>query len=157
MNAYAAGTTVSVDRSRLEVERLLRRYGAARVGAAWEPTAVRLDFELGGRVVRLVVPMPQEAEVTREHKNLSAAAVTRRLGQAERERWRTLCLLLKAKLESCRLGLTSLETEFLPHLVLDDDRTVAEHMHRALEAGQARLAVPALPAPSAPALPARRR
>lgn len=147
MATYAATTRVSVDRSRTEVQKILRRYGATRVAEAWEPGRACLQFELAGMVARIEVPMPTRAQVLSALKNKRPTedAIRKAATQAERQRWRAFVLLLKAKLESVALGVVSFEREFLPHLMLDSGATVAETMERALQDGKTRLAVPALP------------
>ncbi len=147
MATYAANTRVSVDRSRAEIQKILRRYGATRVAEAWEHGRACVQFELGGMVARIDVPMPTRADVFKalKRKRATEAAVRRAADQAERQRWRAFVLLLKAKLESCELGVVSFEREFLPHLLLDNGATVGEAMERAMADGQARLAIPAPP------------
>lgn len=50
------------------------------------------------------------------------------MAQAERQRWRALFLVIKAKLESVESRIATFEEEFLAHIVLPDDRTVADHI-----------------------------
>lgn len=145
MAAYAATTRVPVDRSRAEVQKLLRRYGATRVAEAWLPGRAAVQFELGGLVAKIEVPMPTAAEVQKSLKKRrpTEAALRRAHDQAERQRWRAFVLLLKAKLESVAMGVVTFEREFMPHLMLESGSTVAEAMERAIRDGQAHLALPA--------------
>ena len=48
--------------------------------------------------------------------------------QAERQAWRALLLVIKAKLEAVEADITSIEQEFLPNMVLPDNTTVGENM-----------------------------
>ena len=48
------------------------------------------------------------------------------IAQEERQRWRALVLVIKAKLEAVESGITTFENEFLAHIVLPDNRTVGE-------------------------------
>ena len=41
-------------------------------------------------------------------------------GQACRQRWRALLLIIRAKLEAVESGITTLESEFLANIVLPD-------------------------------------
>lgn len=67
---------------------------------------------------------------------------------AERQRWRALALVIKAKLEAVEAGITEFEEEFLAHIVLPNGGTVGQFMlpqvATAYETGQM---PPLLPAP----------
>lgn len=134
MTHYANTTRVTVDKSRAEVHKILRKNGATRIVDAWEQGGnAAVQFELGGYVARLAVPVPTIDEIKqrpRIHK--SPAALRRRAEQEERQRWRALCLLLKAKFESCTLGLSTFEQEFLATIVLDNGRTVGTEVLKRL-------------------------
>lgn len=146
MPRYAQNTTVNVDRSRVEVHKILRKHGASRVADAWEPGRAAIQFEINDRVARLSVPLPTKEEIAgRKFARKTPAALKKAVEREERQRWRALVLLLKAKLESIELGLTTFDDEFLAALVLKDGRTVAESM---LDAIEGKLA-PALPAKGA--------
>ena len=150
MARYAATTRVPVDRSRAEVQEVLRRYGATRVAEAWLPGCAAVQFEIGGLVAKIEIPMPTSIEVaaTLKRKRPTEVAIRRAVTQAERQRWRAFVLLLKAKLESVAMGVVSFEREFLAHLLLDNGTTIGAAMEHALRAGETRLATPALPAKS---------
>jgi hypothetical protein len=70
----------------------------------------------GARRVQLEVPMPHELEVGTKAKADAAA----------RQRWRALCLVLKAKLEAVASGISTLEAEFLANVVLDNGMTIGQ-------------------------------
>jgi hypothetical protein len=54
--------------------------------------------------------------------------------QACRERWRSLALCIKAKMETVRSGISSFEIEFLPHFVVGPKgRTIADEIVPQLE------------------------
>jgi hypothetical protein len=145
MARYAATTRVPVDRSRAEVQKVLRRYGATRIAEGWTPQGACVHFEIRGTIVKLELPMPTVVEVRAALKNKSPTehALRRACDQAERQRWRCFVLLLKAKLESVDMGVVTFEREFMPHLVLDTGATVAEAIEQALTQGKTRLALPA--------------
>jgi hypothetical protein len=62
--------------------------------------------------------------------------------QACRSRWRALALIIKAKLEAVDLGITSVEKEFAPDMVMGDGRTVYEQMLAAIKSGTAPKTLP---------------
>lgn len=59
--------------------------------------------------------------------------------QAMRERWRAVVLLVKAKLELVRIGISTVEKEFMADLILPNGETVnvalAKQLHAALSGG----------------------
>ncbi len=114
---YAANTRVPVDRSRQEVERVIRRYGCTQFlsGMDFETGRVRVQFKADGRIIRIELDMPVKNE------------------QQCRVRWRALVLVLKAKLEAVSAKITTIEEEFMPFIVLPDDTTVAQHVRPAID------------------------
>lgn len=133
MSFYAQNTDVPVERSRAEIDRLLTKNGATTMGIvnSDEKAMAAIAFTVAGARYRLELPLP-----TRE--DLEEAKATRRgitLEQLRRERWRALVLLLKAKFEIARLGLTTVEREFLADLVLPNGGTVHQQLADAIRQG----------------------
>lgn len=135
MNAaalYAANTEVSVERSKLELERVLRKAGASQYGTTTDDHAGKASvyFRLGGRAIRLAVPLPRRAEFVKDArrtwKTLPVAEQERRWEQACRTRWRGLVLICKAKLQLITLELSTVEREFLADVLLPDGRSVSD-------------------------------
>lgn len=131
MTRYAADTSVSVERSRAEIETILRRYKADQFGYATNMRGATVMFTLAGRHIRFILPLPdpQAREFTHTPaKGLprTAAEAERAWEQACRQRWRALALVIKAKLEAVAAGITTIEDEFLAHTMLPDGSTVGE-------------------------------
>jgi hypothetical protein len=114
MSPYAAKTTVPVSRTRDEIERTLARYGADAFGYGWEAGRSVISFRAHGRYIRFAMDVPDD-------------------GQQERQRWRALLLVVKAKLEAVGSGITTFEDEFLAHVVLPDNQTVGEWLAPQIE------------------------
>lgn len=150
---YAANTQVPVDRSRSEIERILRVQGATAFTYGWDAEQAVVMFEIANRRVLFRLPMPDRNDrrfthtaVTRERR--TAEVAEREYEQAIRARWRALLLIIKAKLEAVAAGVVTMETEFMPHVVLPDGSTVAEHVGPKLAEAYASGEMPALlPAP----------
>jgi hypothetical protein len=134
MSKYAKETNVSTDQSEAEIKNTLKRYGANQYISGWKDGQVLIGFQMGGKVLRFVVPMPKREEFeTYEHGNhrraRTPAAQDAALEQACRQRWRALALLVKAKLEAVDGGIKTFEEEFLSHIVVPGTgKTVAELM-----------------------------
>jgi hypothetical protein len=130
---YAAATSVSVEKSRAELEELLRRAGAQKraVGVDEERGQATIFFVLAARQVRLSIALPT-IETYRfttwrgRQVSCSGDEQRRRWEQACRTRWRAMVLLVRAKLEAVALGLTTIEHEFLADILLFDGRRVGE-------------------------------
>lgn len=132
MTRYAAGTLVSPEKSRAEIEATLRRYGADGFSTGWDGQTSQafIQFRAKNRFVRIVLPLPQLKDYKRTDKN-GRVRTDRQLAnlreQDERQRWRALALVVKAKLEAVESKVATFEQEFLTYIVMPDNRTVGDH------------------------------
>jgi hypothetical protein len=135
--AFAEGTTVPVEKTRMEIERLLTRHGASQLGIVsdTERGAAMVLFSMAGRQVRLRVPLPRLEEAQARRRGAASARERQlvRWEQASRERWRAVLLLVRAKLELIELGLSTIEREFLADIALPNGQTVGDFLHGQLE------------------------
>jgi hypothetical protein len=118
MPLYAEKTQVPVAQSRAEIERLLERHKAKQYGTAvdYDLLAARVQFRLHDRIVRFVIALP-------DRQKLGEGV---RFERAERQRWRALLLVIKAKLESVENKIETFEHAFLSQIVMPNDQTVAD-------------------------------
>lgn len=148
MPKYAEGTEVPADKSRLDIERTLQRYGASSFMYGWEGSRAVVMFAMKGRNVRFVLPMPdrsgQEFTLTPTGKARSANAAQQAYEQATRQRWRALLLVVKAKLEAVDCGITTFDQEFLANFILPDGRSVGDEVVPRLDQAYKDGGVPAL-------------
>ena len=98
MGQYAAKTKVTVAKSKVEIEGILKRYGADGFISGWQGDRAAIGFTMGGRQIRLEVAIPpiRKTNSAGHHWSKSQAEASRDL--EERQRWRALCLIVKAKL-----------------------------------------------------------
>lgn len=123
---YATDTAVSVEASRMEIERTLRRYKADAFAYSTEGRAAMIGFRLEGRYVRFQIELPDPADREFTHHSRgerTAESAEKAWEQACRQVWRALALVIKAKLEAVAAGITTVEDEFLAHTVLPDGST----------------------------------
>src|SRR5690349_11731454 len=111
---YAQNTTVDPEKSKAEIERTLKRYGATSFAYGYDATRAMIGFQAKGRQVRFFLPLPQAKDV----KYRAMRELAGKLDQETRRRWRALALSIKAKLEMVESGITTFEDEFLAHIVL---------------------------------------
>jgi len=128
MGRYANTTSVSVDKSRDEIEKILIRYGADEFGYMRKKDYVIVGFKFINRNIRFVVPIPSHEafETTETGRERSKSSANAAYEQAIKQRWRALALLIKAKLEAVDSNIGHFEEEFLPYIVLPNGKTVAE-------------------------------
>ena len=134
---YAKGTKVSPSKTELEIRQALCEFGVVDVAllTAGSTRSAAVLFVLDKRQYRLRVPLPDpdDSEFTQTtHKRprkLPEGQRRQRVEQATKERWRALLLLVKAKLQAIRLGVTTFESEFLGSVTLTPDgQTVADFL-----------------------------
>ena len=129
MTRYASRTTVSADNSRVEIERVLIRYGASAFGYMQDGGLTVIAFRMRGRHIKFLLPLPDPSERRFTHNSRGKRTpdlAQREWEQACRARWRALLLIVKAKLEAIESGVASFENEFLPQTLLPSGQTVGE-------------------------------
>lgn len=151
MTRYAATTEVSAEKSRMEIERTLTRYGADQFMYGWKEDGAVLGFRVEGRQVKFFLPMPDRNDSRFTHfrqggylKPRTASATANLYDQACRQRWRALALVIKAKLEAVECGITCFEDEFLAHIVLPDGQQVGQWLRPQIALAYERGNMPAL-------------
>jgi hypothetical protein len=114
---YAHDTKVPVQQSQIEIQRLLDKAKAKQYGTAvdYDAKTARVQFRLHDRVIRFTVALPDANKFRGD-----------RYVRAERQRWRALLLVLKAKLESVESAIETFEEAFLANIVMPNDQTVAD-------------------------------
>lgn len=136
MSRYAESTSVPIDRSRSEIERVLERYGCSRFGIMNEVDgSAMLYFERSGRSFQVPLRIPPSAKFRS----------TEKWEQERRRRWRVMVLTLKASLEAVSSGLSTFEEVFLAHIVIPGTaRTLGQALTPKLDALYAGKSLPAL-------------
>lgn len=121
---YAANTQVPVERTKAEIEKLVRKYGAKGFGVGWQGDRAQVSFVAHERHIRFTILVPQAA-------------------QQQRSRWRTLLLLVKAKLEAVDAKVVTFEEAFVGDIVMPETGKTVWEMTRE----QIRLSHEGKPAP----------
>lgn len=111
MAEYAARTKISPEKTRLDIEELMKRRGADQFFSGSDSERAILAFRLGGRHIRFLLPF-----------------AGCRSDQHLRSRWRALFIVIKAKAEAIDIGILTTEEAFLTETILPDRRTVGEIM-----------------------------
>lgn len=137
---YAVDTRVGSEASLNEIRALVKKYDGGKFGFIEDEQSVGIAFELNGRRVRFMLPLP-----TRDDAVATVGNQYQRAGQYDakrheqliRQRWRGLVIAIKGKLESWALGIETFDAAFMAQLVLPSGQTMEEwaapHIHAAYE------------------------
>ncbi len=150
--AYAENTSVSVSKTKGEIDGLLRNHKAAGFGVFEEQKRAILVFEMSARRIVFHLPLPAQDErrfaIDGRGRARSYDGRVAAWEQACRSRWRALFLCIKAKLESIESGIETFEDAFLAHIQMPDGHSVSEHVRPRIAAAYAGEPMqPLLPAP----------
>jgi len=153
---YAQNTTVSVEKSRAEIETTLAKYGANRFAYMTQPGSAMVGFAIKDTTgtnlaIRMSLPLPDASERRFTHRKgysrteqNSPEQAHKLHEQACRSSWRSLFLVIKAKLEACATGISTIEREFMADVVTPNGQTIGEMVRPQLAAMSERGAVPQL-------------
>lgn len=130
LGGLAQDTSVPTERSRAQIEKELQRYGADEFASGWDQSRAVIAFKAQGRQIRFELPLPNRFDdaftKTPTGRDRSEQASYTAGEQAQRQRWRALHLVIKAKLEAVETGITTFEDEFMPHIVMPNGQTLGE-------------------------------
>lgn len=130
MGRYAAKTSVPAERTQIEIKQAVMRYGADEFGVMESKARAAIQFRIKGLTVRIDVPLGEISD------------------QDVRQRWRALLLAIRAKLEAVESQISTLETEFMPFVVMPGGLTIGQHLlPRITEVAQGGEIPKMLPAP----------
>ena len=127
MTRFADSTKVNVERTRAEIERCLQRFGADGFAYGYEGDHHYIGFRIKGRQVRMELQLPKRDEkrftlTPARRFQRTADEVYKAWEQGCRQRWRSLLLVVKAKLAAIQDGISTVEREFMADLVVDGRR-----------------------------------
>ena len=136
--AYAEKTSVSVSKTKSDIEELIQKAGADQFVSGFKNDIAVIGFTLENRQIRFLLPLPDKNDksfwYTPERKNKrSEEQAYAAWEQACRSKWRALYLIVKAKLEAVESGISTVEREFFYDIVLPDGQTVGEYMAPQIE------------------------
>lgn len=124
---YAEGTSVPVSRSQEEVKRVLQKYEASGFAFGEQLGLSLVTFEMAGRRIKMIMPTP----IPGKDRGATKYNYVHSVQTAEKEtrrRWRCLVIAIKAKLECVASGITTLDEEFLAHIVLPNGNTIGREI-----------------------------
>jgi hypothetical protein len=153
ISRYAEKTSVSAHRSIEEIDHILKRYGATQFATGRDDDGRRaiISFRISKISYKLEIPIPDKSEFAfsgagyRKRKR-TPLQIDQAYEQAYRQRWRAMALVIKAKLEATAAGISSIEKEFMPDIMLPGGITVKDYLipqlADAMQSGKMPLALP---------------
>lgn len=129
---YTRGDSISGGASREHIERALLGYGATHVLFTQRGNRSAIAFRGDGRQFRIVVALPQPDGTLSSRGDTAEGPIreakAKVFERATRKFWQALALAIDAKLGAAEAGVSTLESEFLAHVVLPGNRTVLDEL-----------------------------
>lgn len=131
MTRYASNTQVPVEKSQAELKRLLTRYGADGFMLGERGIEAVVQFAISGRVIKFALTMPNpeddEFRLTAHRRTVrSEDAAYKAWEQACRQKWRALCLFVRATLEAVEEGVVDFDEAMMPFTMINGRETFSE-------------------------------
>jgi hypothetical protein len=144
MGKFAATTTVSVEKSEVELKQTLRRYGVGDIATLSRPGLASVMFSKGERAVRFELEVPpledlmnawieqqypsaaRAGRVQKWHYEKAQPKAKTQWQQEEKRIWRVLIMVIKAHFEMAEE--TGFDTAFAANILLPGGETIAEYM-----------------------------
>ncbi len=128
---YAQGTQVSADRTQMEIQRILMRWGADKVGFLSSRTKAEIFFEYRGKQFRMSIDLPDPGEerftlTPTGRKRRAEPQVFAEWEKETRRLWRSLRTVVKAMLIAVEDGVFEFDEAFLPFMLLSNNQTFGQ-------------------------------
>lgn len=146
MGQYAKNTNVTSELSRLEIEKILIKYGAENFAYATASGQALIGFTMNGKQVKFLLPLPKQEEfrLTPTGRLRTENSKYEAWEQACRSCWRSLKIVIQAKLEAVECGISVFEDEFMANIVLPSGQTVGDFMRPQIEQAYVSGSVPSM-------------
>ncbi len=142
VGTFAQSTTVTIEKSRADVERLLEKFGTTAFAYFRSELKEQVAFAYRKMAVRLDIPVPSPSDdtirLTPAGHDRAPAEIEKRWRAEHRRRWRCLFLVVKAKLVGIADGIETFEEAFLAHMVIGGHtlgERIVPQLERARETG----------------------
>lgn len=129
MGIYAKETSVSPEKSRMEIEQTLKRYKASQFAYATSDQKATIMFVMNDRQIRFDVPFMPIEYFSKDKRGFIRWQMSAKINAREqdiRQRWRALALSIKGRLEAIESGIETFEIAFLAHIVLPNGQTYGQ-------------------------------
>jgi len=102
-------------------------------GVDHEQRRATVQFQAHKRIVKFELDLPDPKDpkfrkIKNSYYERTQSGIDKMVEQENRTRWRALLLVIKAKLEAVESNIATFEDEFLAHVLLPNQQTVAEYI-----------------------------
>lgn len=132
MGKFAVGTKVSAEKTRVDIEKLVAKYGAKQFVSGFDHTPGQeravIEFAISDRRVRFRLPLSAANKFMFNARGIRRTDSQRQQAwEADtRQRWRALLLVIKAKLEAVEQKIVTFDEEFMAQIVMPNGNTVGD-------------------------------
>ena len=135
--AYAQDTSVPINKTRLDIEFLLKKAGATEYIQGNSGNVQAIAWTLNGKKYRMSMRIPDvnssEVRMTASNRRRNDSQAKLYYAQLERTMWRQLYIIIKAKLVAVESGIRTMEQEFREDMLLPNGQTVVEYVGPQIE------------------------
>jgi len=125
---FASKTDVPVEKTRIEIEKMLRSYGASGFVIGWHQDRQQIGFVIEGLQIRFTFDTPTEDDCLKraDGSMLPKSQLQGSLAQAERTLWREIHRMIQGKLIAAFSPYRTVYEEFHADIVLSNGQTFSE-------------------------------
>ncbi|UUL76170.1 hypothetical protein NG819_19925 [Pseudarthrobacter sp. Fe7] len=151
---YTRGDSYSSEASRKHIRQALEDYGATDITFGQRGGMGAVAFKGDGRQFRIVMQLQQSEGALAVRGDIADSrlheANAKGLERINRKSWHTLASAIDAKLGAAAAGISTLESEFLAHVVLPGNHTVLDQLEPVIESAYRSGQRPSFSQPSLP-------
>jgi hypothetical protein len=112
---------VPIEKTQMEIERLVKAAGAKNFYRGSTDAKASIGFHLGDRMILFELLLPAKDEIKVKRRGYLSRASDEQVNQLHRSKWRALFLCIKAKLVSVEAKIETVDEAFLAHVVVPTD------------------------------------
>jgi hypothetical protein len=121
---YAEGTKVPSEKSQMEIQQILKRYGTSDVASGEQGgNQAIIAFRFNRRAYKIILTYPDldAFKISPNGKTRTQPVQKDAREQEIRRLWRVMLIVIKGKLEATQSGIISFEEEFMAHIIVTPD------------------------------------
>lgn len=128
MRSYAQNTTVSLSTTQEQIKALLRKHGGDEFVIGESKTEGAIVFTLDNLRIRMALPMPDLHDFDLDGRGSLRSDNAKEIAREKEVKrlWRAMMLAIKSKLVIVENKISTMEREFLAHVVMGNGQTIGD-------------------------------